>query len=375
MELKISRREHSLPVDIDVLATSIIDTQRESGEIPWFEGGKTDPWDHVESAIGLSIGGYFKEARKAFRWLVEKQLDDGSWYSAYRMGEPEDRTRESNMSSYMAVGLFHYYLITKDTSFLAEMWPTMSAGIDFALSMQAPSGEVYWARDPQGVIDPMALLTGCSSIHMSLKCALAVAALLGKSRPDWLSALTRLGDAIRNRPELFNREKARFSMDWFYPILCGAVTGADALARIEASWDTFVVEDLGVRCVSDEPWITMAETSELALTLAAMGNAELAEMLLKWIEDKKFDDGTYWCGVTFPDGIIWPAEKYSWTNAAAIMAADAVYHLTPASRLFNHSYWEEYHERGARPRHLFDIPANEPLPVVGFEEGTLLAGK
>ncbi len=375
MELKISRREHSPPVDIDVLAASIIDGQRESGEIPWFEGGKTDPWDHVESAMGLSIGGYFKEARQAFRWLSSVQLDDGSWYSAYRMGEPEDMTRESNMSSYMAVGLFHHYLITKDVHFLAEMWPSLSAGIDFAISLQAPSGEIYWARDPQGTIDPMALLTGSSSIHMSLKCALAIAALLGKSRPDWLSAFARLGDAIRHRPELFNREKARYSMDWFYPILCGALTGEDALARIEASWDTFVVEDMGVRCVSDEPWVTMAETSELALTLAAMGNVELAKTLLKWIEADKFDDGTYWCGVTFPDGVIWPAEKYSWTNAAGIMAADAVYNLTPASQLFNHSFWEGYHEGLQQPRHIFDIPAKESRSIISIEEGSAVTGK
>ncbi|MDP4917320.1 MAG: prenyltransferase, partial [Haliea sp.] len=26
--------------------------QRPSGEIPWFEGGYTDPWDHVEAAMG-----------------------------------------------------------------------------------------------------------------------------------------------------------------------------------------------------------------------------------------------------------------------------------------------------------------------------------
>ena len=63
--------------------------------------------------------------------------------------------------------------------------------------------------------------------------------------------------------------KSRFSMDWYYPVLCGAVTGGEARRRIDKFWDKFVVPDWGVRCVSDRPWVTMAETSELVLTLAA----------------------------------------------------------------------------------------------------------
>ena len=32
----------------------------------------------------------------------------------------------------------------------------------------------------------------------------------------------------------------------------------------------FIVEGQGVRCVSDEPWVTIAETSEFVLALFAM---------------------------------------------------------------------------------------------------------
>ncbi|HPC47982.1 MAG TPA: prenyltransferase, partial [Deltaproteobacteria bacterium] len=67
--------------DIELLAASIAAVQRPSGEIPWHEGGKTDPWDHVEAAIGLTIGGKYEEARRAFEWLASNQLPDGSWYS------------------------------------------------------------------------------------------------------------------------------------------------------------------------------------------------------------------------------------------------------------------------------------------------------
>jgi hypothetical protein len=327
-------------VDMDLLADSILREQLPTGEIPWHSGGKTDPWDHVEAAMGLSIAGYFDEAKKAYEWLANSQLDDGSWYSAYKNGMPEDMTCESNMSSYIAVGIFHYYLITRDREFLRSMWPVVSSGIEFTLGMQAPSGEVYWARNPEGVIDPMALLTGSSSIFLSLRCALAIAYLLGKTRPHWERAMARLRDAVRFRPHLFNREKARYSMDWYYPVLSGAMTGLEAIKRIEKSWDKFAVDGLGIRCVSDRPWVTMAETSELTLALAGMGKRDLARKVFSWISDKKFDDGTYWCGVTFPDGVIWPEEKITWTNAVVMMAHDTLNGLTAGAHIFSHSFWE-----------------------------------
>jgi hypothetical protein len=128
-------------------------------------------------------------------------------------------------------------------------------------------------------------------------------------------------------------------MDWFYPMLSGALTGEQAQARLDRYWKKFVVKGLGVRCVSDHPWVTMAETSELSLALAAMGNRELAEIVFGWIQDRTFEDGSYWCGFTFPDMVIWPEDKLTWTNAVVLMAADALYHMTPASRLFSHRAW------------------------------------
>ncbi len=123
----------------------------------------------------------------------------------------------------------------------------------------------------------MSLLTGSSSIYMSLKCALATAKILGHQAPAWGSALIKLGDAIRTKPHLFNVTKFRYSMYWFYPIMAGVLTGADAQKRIDKYWKKYIIEERGVRCVHDEPWVTIAESSELTIALAAMGNLELAE--------------------------------------------------------------------------------------------------
>ena len=116
----------------------------------------------------------------------------------------------------------------------------------------------------------------------------------------WMDALARLGDAIRNRPTLFNMTKSRFSMDWFYPVLCGAVTGVDAGRRIERHWKKYVVEGLGVRCVSDQPWVTIAESSELVLALAAMGDEEKAHFVFNWLSEHVFDDGSFMSGKVNP---------------------------------------------------------------------------
>ncbi|MEA3222534.1 MAG: phenyltransferase domain-containing protein, partial [Thermodesulfobacteriota bacterium] len=342
MKLDISRRVESSPIEIDSVAASIVRTQKASGEIPWSEGGKTDPWDHVEAAMGLNIGGYFKQARSAFEWLAGTQLKDGSWWASYRDGIPEDTTKDANMASYIAVGVFHYYLITDDVSFLEEMWPTVKSAIEYTIALQAPSGEIYWARNHEGIIDPMALLTGSSSIYMSIKCALEIASRLGISMPGWNASLKRLGDAIRYRPSLFNISKSRYSMDWYYPVLCGAITGIDAQKRIDKSWNKFVVEGLGIRCVSDQPWITIAETSELTMALAAMGNFKEAEVVFNWIQDKKYDDGSYWCGLTFPDMVIWTEERLTWTAGAVLLAADTLNDITPASQLFSHNFWNNH---------------------------------
>lgn len=367
MDATLLHSREASPIDTASMAGFIAGLQKANGEIPWSEGGKTDPWDHIESAMGLSTAGYQREAERAYAWLCSTQLPDGSWWSATRDGAPVDKTRESNFASYIAVGAYHHFLITGELSFLRFLWPAIEAGVNYAIGLQADTGEIHWARNGEGIVDRMALLTGSCSVYMSLKCAIAIAEILRKRASEWKAALYRLGDAIRHRPSLFNMMKSRFSMDWYYPVLCGAVTGDEARRRIERSWDKFVVPGWGVRCVSDQPWVTTAEASELVLALVAIGDRERAAIVLDWICDKSYDDGSYWMGVTFPDGVIWPEERTSWTTAAVLMAHDALYNLTPASRLFNHRCWERngIAQRGenAPPCYAYHYDKNSSFPI------------
>jgi hypothetical protein len=45
-------------------------------------------------------------------------------------------------------------------------------------------------------------------------------------------------------------------------------------------WDRFVVADLGCRCVANEPWVTAAETAELAMACLTVGRVDQARSLI-----------------------------------------------------------------------------------------------
>nr|WP_255771393.1 prenyltransferase [Microbulbifer guangxiensis] len=306
--------------------------------IPWFRGHYADPWDHVEAAMGLTIAGEWEAAKRAYRWLAANQLEDGSWWAAYKDGAVQDRERrETNFVAYVATGVWHHYLVSGDRSFLQSLWPTVQRAIDFVLSLQTEEGDIHWAVDEHGAPMKDALVTGCSSIFKSLECAVQIAETLDQPRSDWQSAHQHLGSALRSKPYRFDRtweSKARFSMDWFYPVLTGVFRGSEARARIGARWDEFVVAGLGCRCVNDEPWVTVAESCELTMALLAAGDRKRAANLYRGLHRWADSDGGYWTGYVYPDRAIWPEEKTTWTVGAMLLAADALADLTPASALF-----------------------------------------
>ncbi|MBO6554974.1 MAG: prenyltransferase [Pseudomonadales bacterium] len=316
----------------------IVRTQDADGAIPWFEGGPMDPWDHIESAMGLAIGGRFDEAKAAYRWLKDNQLPNGSWLAAYKDGEVEDGTRaESNFVAYIATGVWQYHLISDDKAFLEEMWDTVSGAIEFVLRLQGPEGQIYWCEDTTLGIREDSLVTGCSSIYKSLECALNIATTLDQEVPHWALARTRLGHAIGNHPEVFDRtwdSKSRFAMDWFYPVLTNVIQGSAAKQHLHSRWHEFVVSDLGCVCVNDEPWVTVAESCELVMSLLAAGQYQQAVNLFSWLHQFRDEDGSYWTGYVHRDDALWPLEKPTWTAGAVLMAADALSNKTGAAHLF-----------------------------------------
>lgn len=315
-----------IPKLIEQQANFISRHQLSSGAIPWYEDGVTDPWDHTECAIALDLTGRFDVAVRAYRWLREIQNADGSWYAGYVDDKPTDLTVDTNYCSYLATGLWYHYVVTGEIGFLREMMPALEKAVDFVLQFQQPTGEILWARDANGKVWPGAILGSCCCIWQSLRNAVRVAQLLGADRPYWEKASQDLLYAIRERPDLFDKygeDRQGFATNWYYPVLTGVVEGDEAEALIAKHWDEFVVESWGCKCVKGAPWVTVAETSELIMTLCRMRDTVRSGLMTNWMLQLKDHGGGFQTGIKLPELMIWPEEQNTWTSAGVIMAFSA----------------------------------------------------
>ncbi|MGC8511794.1 MAG: prenyltransferase [Acidimicrobiales bacterium] len=321
-------------VEVQSTASWIASLQLSDGLIPWYKGGHGDPWNHVEAAMALSVAGWTEEALRAFEWLRSTQHDDGSWCRYYLADGIEDPRRDPNVTAYVATGAWWHFLVTGDADFLEGMWNVIDRAITFALGMQLPGGAVAWSADPDGRIASTALLTSTSSIYHSVKAAVSVAGCLGYDRPEWELAAERMAHAILVSPQSF-AAKDRWAMDWYYPVLSGALSGPTGRDRLDRRSKEFVMADVGVRCVADQPWVTAAETAECAIAFDSVGLKVRAVELLSTTRHMREEDGSYWTGCVHPECIRYPGgEKTTYTAAAVVIAEHCLSGTGPASGLF-----------------------------------------
>lgn len=323
------------PEQIDQTADGLADWQSPSGMIPWFPRGHADPWNHVEAAMALAVAGRTVEAERAYDWLAGLQRGDGSWFQYYNDAGVEQEKFDANVIAYIATGVWHHWLLTGDSGFLQTMFPVVDRALGFVFALQQDRGEILWARHADGTPWSFALLTGSSSMYHSTRAALAIARELDIDREHWAERIARLGDVVRSQPDGAFAPKTRWAMDWYYPVLCGAIGGPEGRGRLAERRDAFVMDGLGVRCVSDRPWVTTAETCECALAHLAAGEAAIAHELFDTTHVLRADDGHYWTGVVHPERVHFPAaERSTYSAAAVLLADDALAGRSAASHLF-----------------------------------------
>ncbi len=153
--------------------------------------------------------------------------------------------------------------------------------------------------------------------------------------PIGSDARQRLVHVVASQPDAFE-PKDRWAMDWYYPVLTGAITATDAKKHLAERYEEFVMEGKGCRCVSDRPWVTAAETCECVIAHLAADEPAKAHLLFGLAQSLRDEsDGRYFTGIVFPELIHFPErEKSTYTAAAVILAADALCGSNPTSTLF-----------------------------------------
>ncbi|PHS28881.1 MAG: hypothetical protein COA85_02845 [Robiginitomaculum sp.] len=328
-------------------ANWILQVQRPDGAIPWLERGIFDPWNHTESAMALAVAGHLDAARAAYAHLCDIQRADGALpgecgasvpmdaQNRYLVAEKARPLIDTNFTAYCALGVWHLYQLSGDRSDLERFAPLVEAAMGFVLAHQSEHGEIAWrACDPgEALADVDALRTGNCSIYKSLEAAALIRQTLGRSGADYLEARRRIGVALLQRPARFDRTwapKSNFAMDWYYPVFCGLLNGQEAREHLLARRGEFIDDGLGCRCVTEQPWTTVAETCELAMALMAIGEDVRAKTLLGWCAPLRDDRGGFAMGWQSEEQIIWPDERPAWTAGAMVLALDAVHQITSA---------------------------------------------
>ncbi|MGB9111395.1 MAG: prenyltransferase/squalene oxidase repeat-containing protein [Acidimicrobiales bacterium] len=316
-------------------ATSILLVQQDDGAIPWFTGGRIDPWNHVEAAMALAVAGERDAARRAFRWLADCQREDGSWFAAYaRDGSVLEDHCDTNATAYVATGLHLYCVVTGDREFVGEIFGVVERALEYVVLHVDERGMLPWSIGPGDAISPHSLLAASSSVVASLRSGAALSDGAGKPRPDWLDAASKIAIAIIEDEVAF-LDKSAFSMDWYYPVLAGVLDRRRARERLAKGLSRFVIPGHGVRCRSDGSWVTAAESGECAVACARAGFDRIARRILECAEALRDEDGAFRTGVVHPDRSEFPdGERTTYSAAAMILAAD-VLAGGPSARVFS----------------------------------------
>ena len=128
--------------ELNHLSEYIAESQDEWGGIPSEREKILDPWDHIECCMALDVFAEKEKSSLGFQWLIDNQEDDGSWYSEYQANKNISSRKESNFSSYIAIGALHNYESYGDLKFLENLLPTLKKSLEFTLSAQTDFGEI-----------------------------------------------------------------------------------------------------------------------------------------------------------------------------------------------------------------------------------------
>lgn len=291
--------------------------------IPWYVGGQTDPWNHCEAVIALSLANYLDEAAAGLNWVFSRQNVDGSlgqYFMGSGLGEPR---RDLNCTLYPSVALLVYYLVSGDDELLRHHFGAISRAFRYVIGFQRPGGEFPWAVDPDGRAHEGALLAASSSMVTSMQAGLILAGIVGGEIVGLSDTLDALKNVISSNDGVF-LDKSSWAMDSYYPVLSGALEPKQAMSLVQRCTLSHFEPNWGVRCISKESWVTTAETAEFAIALSLCSMVTRAEELVSLLERFRLEDGSYFTGIETRTNRSFPGGERSSYSASAVVLAEFV---------------------------------------------------
>ena len=242
-------------------------------------------------------------------WFFNTLSQDGLIYPEFQNNKITHNHFESHHAPYIILPLMQAVLMGRGDLITSDIKSKIKIIFDQLDRFRDTDGYYNWARDKNGFCDN-SLITASMSIFLSLK-ALNNSSKIKFDQKLWSSKFNR--DGI---------DRSRFSMDFYYPYMCGVKNNKNVFHN---SLKDFYVEGLGVKCVKEEPWVTIAESCECIIALLVLGDIETAKKIFNNILQFKNDNGIFPTGYQYKMDIFWPEENSTWTNAAVIIAAHALF--------------------------------------------------
>ena len=249
-------------------------SSRPTAAIPWAVGEHIDPWNHVEAAMALLVGGEVEAAEAAYDWCLATQHADGSWPMKIigdrgrgrqrrdqHVGLPRGR-RLAPLAASAGTEAF-VRRCGRRCAAASTSWPACSCRRRHRL---VAAGRRQGQRPTRCSPAARASTTRCGPASRS---------------PSWSRSRSRTGSwrpagcgTRWRRTATCSSTRPTFSMDWYYPVLGGPLRGArGAPAARRAAGTTSSSPGSACRCVDTNPWVTGAETCELVLALDASATA------------------------------------------------------------------------------------------------------
>ena len=307
-------------IDLALIVESIARCQLGSGMIPWAKGSHADAWNHTEAVMALSIGSRLDEARRGVDWVAGSIGRDGTicqFYSGSGVREPRI---DLNCCLYTNVGLLAFLVASRDVGYVAEVLPRFDLTTNFVLGYQRSDGSFPWAIDPDLTPKSSSLKAASSAMLISLEAAMVLDELVGRNRPELKEAHEALAGFLGDPGSEF-LDKSEWAMDGYYPVLAGVFDQPGYASALRSFMARFYIEGEGIQAVASSNWITVAETSEVAMAEIRLGNLEAASRLLRDLGPLARPDGGFLTGWVLPERRSFPAGEVSSYSAAAYVIA------------------------------------------------------